>query len=116
MANEEKSNQQEVKQLSYDELRKAASELSMQLQRMSQQFNLERQKHQKETQELQMFNMFKRLDFLFKVVENAPMFPAEFVENKDILNILGRMDVDFAQGYHIGIPAPVENFFPDKAE
>ena len=32
MANEEKSNQQEVKQLSYDELRKAASELSMQLQ------------------------------------------------------------------------------------
>lgn len=41
---------------------------------------------------------------------------AEFVENKDILNILGRMDVDFAQGYHIGIPAPVENFFPDKAE
>ena len=54
MANEEKSNQQEVKQLSYDELRKAAGELSMQLQRMSQQFNIERQKHQKETQELQM--------------------------------------------------------------
>ena len=90
MANEEKSNQQEVKQLSYDELRKAASELSMQLQRMSQQFNLERQKHQKETQELQMFNMFKRLDFLFKVVENAPMFPAEFVENitKEVVDLL----------------------------
>lgn len=90
MANEEKSNQQEVKQLSYDELRKAASELSMQLQRMSQQFNIERQKHQKETQELQMFNMFKRLDFLFKVVENAPRFPAEFVENitKEIVDLL----------------------------
>lgn len=90
MANEEKSNQQEVKQLSYDELRKAASELSMQLQRMSQQFNLERQKHQKETQELQMFNMFKRLDFLFKVVENAPMFPAEFVETitKEVVDLL----------------------------
>lgn len=90
MANEEKSNQQEVKQLSYDELRKAASELSMQLQRMSQQFNLERQKHQKETQELQMFNMFKRLDYLFKVVENAPMFPAEFVENitKEVVDLL----------------------------
>lgn len=90
MANEEKSNQQEIKQLSYDELRKAASELSMQLQRMSQQFNLERQKHQKETQELQMFNMFKRLDFLFKVVENAPMFPAEFVENitKEVVDLL----------------------------
>lgn len=90
MANEEKSNQQEVKQLSYDELRKAASELSMQLQRMSQQFNLERQKHQKETQELQMFNMFKRLDFLFKVVENAHMFPAEFVENitKEVVDLL----------------------------
>lgn len=90
MANEEKSNQQEVKQLSYDELRKAASELSMQLQRMSQQFNLERQKHQKETQELQMFNMFKRLDYLFKVVENATMFPAEFVENitKEVVDLL----------------------------
>lgn len=90
MANEEKSNQQEVKQLSYDELRKAASELSMQLQRMSQQFNLERQKHQKETQELQMFNMFKRLDYLFKVVENAPIFPAEFVENitKEVVDLL----------------------------
>ena len=90
MANEEKSNQQEVKQLSYDELRKAASELSMQLQRMSQQFNLERQKHQKETQELQMFNMFKRLDFLFKVVENAHMFPAEFVETitKEVVDLL----------------------------
>lgn len=90
MANEEKSNQQEVKQLSYDELRKAASELSMQLQRMSQQFNLERQKHQKETQELQMFNMFKRLDYLFKVVENAHMFPAEFVENitKEVVDLL----------------------------
>lgn len=90
MANEEKSNQQEVKQLSYDELRKAASELSMQLQRMSQQFNLERQKHQKETQELQMFNMFKRLDYLFKVIENAPMFPAEFVDNitKEVVDLL----------------------------
>lgn len=90
MANEEKSNQQEVKQLSYDELRKAASELSMQLQRMSQQFNIERQNHQKEMQELQMFNMFKRLDFLFKVVENAPMFPAEFVENitKEVVDLL----------------------------
>lgn len=90
MANEEKSNQQEVKQLSYDELRKAASELSMQLQRMSQQFNLERQNHQKEMHELQMFNMFKRLDFLFKVVENAPMFPAEFVENitKEVVDLL----------------------------
>lgn len=90
MANEEKSNQQEVKQLSYDELRKAAGELSMQLQRMSQQFNIERQKHQKETQELQMFNMFKRLDFLFKVVENAPMFPAEFVETitKEVVDLL----------------------------
>ena len=90
MANEEKSNQQEVKQLSYDELRKAASELSMQLQRMSQQFNIERQKHQKETQELQMFNMFKRLDFLFKVVENSPRGHAECVENitKEVVDLL----------------------------
>lgn len=38
---------------------------------------------------------------------------AEFVENQEILDILNKMDVDFAQGYHIGIPVPVEDIFPD---
>ena len=80
MASEESKNQ-ETKKLSYEELNQAASEMSMQLQRLSQQMGLERQKHQRELESCNMFNMFKRLDFLFKVVENAPMFPAEFVES-----------------------------------
>lgn len=41
---------------------------------------------------------------------------AEFVENKEILSIVDKMGIDFAQGYHVGVPAPVENFFPDQAE
>lgn len=37
---------------------------------------------------------------------------AEFVENQAILDMLESMDIDFAQGYHIGKPAPASNFFP----
>ncbi|MGG7056192.1 EAL domain-containing protein [Nitrosomonas sp. ANs5] len=37
---------------------------------------------------------------------------AEFVENQAILDMLESMDIDFAQGYHIGKPAPADNFFP----
>jgi len=32
---------------------------------------------------------------------------AEFVENEEILRILGEIGVDYAQGYHIGRPAPL---------
>ncbi len=32
---------------------------------------------------------------------------AEFVENKEILSLLGEIGVDYAQGYHLGKPAPV---------
>lgn len=32
---------------------------------------------------------------------------AEFVENEAILDILGELGVDYAQGYHIGRPAPL---------
>ncbi len=39
---------------------------------------------------------------------------AEFVENQMILDMLENMGIDFAQGYHIGMPAPAENFFPDR--
>lgn len=89
MASEESKNQ-ETKKLSYEELNQAASEMSMQLQRLSQQMGLERQKHQREMESCNMFNMFKRLDFLFKVVENAPMFSAEFVESvtKEVVDLL----------------------------
>ena len=85
-------NEGEKRQLSYDELRQAASELSMQLQRLTQQFNLERQKHQKEMQELQMFNIFKRLEFLFKILENTHAFSAEYVEDvaKEIQELMKR--------------------------
>ena len=29
---------------------------------------------------------------------------AEWVENEDILNIIKEIGVDYAQGYHLGIP------------
>ena len=32
---------------------------------------------------------------------------AEFVENKEILNILNQLGVDYAQGYYIGKPVPL---------
>lgn len=35
---------------------------------------------------------------------------AEFVENETDLNVLREMGIDFAQGYHIGRPAPIESW------
>ncbi|MCH9697008.1 MAG: DUF1631 family protein [Gammaproteobacteria bacterium] len=32
---------------------------------------------------------------------------AEFVENQEILDLLGQIGVDYAQGYHVGKPAPI---------
>ncbi|MDT8363166.1 MAG: EAL domain-containing protein [Nitrosomonas sp.] len=37
---------------------------------------------------------------------------AEFVENQVILEMLKDLNIDFAQGCHIGKPAPAESFFP----
>ncbi|MBI5212448.1 MAG: bifunctional diguanylate cyclase/phosphodiesterase [Nitrospirae bacterium] len=31
---------------------------------------------------------------------------AEYVENKDILDCVKKLDIDYAQGYHIGLPSP----------
>jgi diguanylate cyclase (GGDEF)-like protein/PAS domain S-box-containing protein len=39
---------------------------------------------------------------------------AEFVENADILMLLKDLGVDFAQGYHIGKPQPIDEFFAWK--
>jgi diguanylate cyclase (GGDEF)-like protein/PAS domain S-box-containing protein len=39
---------------------------------------------------------------------------AEFVENEEILQFLAANGVDYAQGYHIGKPVPVENVFTAK--
>lgn len=36
---------------------------------------------------------------------------AEFVESEAILLLLGKMDVDYAQGYHVGKPAAAEEIF-----
>lgn len=56
------------KKLSYDELENAANELLMQNQQM---YN--------ELQKANMANVFKRLDYLFKVVEFNTAFNPEFV-------------------------------------
>ena len=37
---------------------------------------------------------------------------AEFVENAAILERLREFGVDFAQGYHVGKPAPIETLAP----
>ena len=36
---------------------------------------------------------------------------AEFVESAEILALIEKMDIDYAQGYYIGKPAPVTEFF-----
>ena len=40
---------------------------------------------------------------------------AEFVENQDIMDALGTINVDYAQGYHIGKPSPMENLLNDDS-
>ena len=64
----------EEKKLSYEELENLANTLYLRL------------------QEADMSNMFKRLDYLFKVVENKPVFSAKFAkacvdEIEDLLTI-----------------------------
>lgn len=58
------------KKLSYDELENIAQQLS----------NQNRELYMK-VQELNAENMFKRLDYLFKVVENEIAFPPAFINN-----------------------------------
>ncbi|TXI42435.1 MAG: EAL domain-containing protein [Nitrosomonas sp.] len=38
---------------------------------------------------------------------------AEFVESAEILSLIEKMDIDYAQGYYIGKPAPATEFFTD---
>lgn len=55
--------------LSYEDLETLASQLS------------EQNRHlYKQLQEVTAFNAFKRLDYLFKVIENTKVFKKEFVE------------------------------------
>lgn len=55
--------------MSYDQLESVAHQLSEQNKQMF-----------AKLQELNMVNMFKRLDYLFKVVENGHMFKQDFFE------------------------------------
>ena len=65
---EEKVNETQ-KKMSYEELEQVAAQLSQQSQQLYARL-----------QQADMTNMFKRLDYLFKVVEIGPMFPNEFLD------------------------------------
>ena len=67
------------RELTYDELKNYATQLSMQAQRMRQHIT-----------ELEDLVNFKRLDYLFKVVEYPIQFPEDFVENcvKEIVSLM----------------------------
>lgn len=60
------------KKLSYEELENVANNLYVRL------------------QQADMANMFKRLDYLFKVVENVENFPQEFTKQcvEEIVNVM----------------------------
>ena len=58
---------QEVKKLSYEQLEQVAEQLSEQTRQLYSQLK-----------NASLNNMFKRLDYLFKVVENKDKFPQEF--------------------------------------
>lgn len=73
MAKEEKVAGQ--KKLTYEELLKAAQDLSAQ----NSYFKQQAQSMQQKIVELSNFAMFKRLDYLFEVIKNEEKFPAEFV-------------------------------------
>ena len=77
----EETNVNVEKKLSYEELEKAANELLMQNQQLY-----------TELHKANMSNVFKRLDYLFKVVEFNTVFDTEFVNNcaaeiKDMMTI-----------------------------
>ena len=78
---EMKPQMQRPEKMSYEQLENVAHQLSEQ----------NRQLFAK-VQELNMTNVFKRLDYLFKVVENGHMFKQDFLE-KSITEIENLMTV-----------------------
>lgn len=67
---EEKKKEGEAgKKLTYEQLEAVASQLSDQAKKLYERL-----------QEANMSNAFRRLDYLFKVIEFGPMFPDGFVE------------------------------------
>ena len=69
--------------MSYEELEQVAAQLSQQSQQLYARL-----------QQADMTNMFKRLDYLFKVVGYCQQFPAEFVTEcvTEIMNIMTIQD------------------------
>ena len=65
--------------MSYEQLNNVAHQLSAQVQQLNQ-----------KVYEANMFNTFKRLDYLFKIVELSHMFETEFVDasKKEIQEIM----------------------------
>lgn len=66
-------------ELTYEQLTEIANQLSRDNQALRQQ-----------VQEMNYFNLFKRLDYLFKVVENDAKFSADFVATckSEIVNLM----------------------------
>ena len=74
-----KAGQPKNEKLSYEDLENVCHQLSEQSRALYQRL-----------QEADMTNVFKRLDYLFAVVENKEAFPEEFFKNctKEIMDIL----------------------------
>ena len=65
-----KNEQEAPQKLSYEQLNQACAQLYQQNQQLIRQL-----------EEMNAVNMFKRLDYLFKVLENSSMFGDEFIGN-----------------------------------
>lgn len=83
---------EQPKKMSYEELEGIAHQLSEQARNLHNELMSTRQK----LNEMNAFNMFKRLDYLFKVLENESKFASEFVEtcSDEIVEILTLPDED----------------------
>lgn len=65
---EENTQTQSSPKLTYEQLNNAAAQLSNQNMQL-----------RKQIEEMNYFNLFRRLEFLFKVVESKDAFPTDFV-------------------------------------
>lgn len=77
----------QVRKLSYEELENVAQQLSVQ----AQQVNAQNQKLRQLLEEANLSNLYKRLDYLFKVLSDTALFSKEFVSycSSEIEEILG---------------------------
>lgn len=57
------------------------------------------------------YAMVKSINEIGKVMGKQTI--AEFVENEDILEKLKEINVDYVQGYGVGLPRPIEELLPD---